>query len=62
MAGAEKLLEIARAELGTKESPANSNRVKYNAWYYGREVSGAAYPWCMVFVQWCFDQIGRAHV
>lgn len=58
MAGAEKLLEIARAELGTKESPANSNRVKYNAWYYGREVSGAAYPWCMVFVQWCFDQAG----
>ena len=54
----EKLLDIARGELGTAESPANSNRVKYNTWYYGREVSGAAYPWCMVFVQWCFDQAG----
>ncbi len=55
---AEKVLAIARRELGTKESPANSNRVKYNTWYYGREVSGAAYPWCMVFVQWCFAQAG----
>ena len=55
---AEKVLALARAELGTKESPANSNRVKYNTWFYGRDVSGAAYPWCMAFVQWCFDQVG----
>lgn len=58
MATAEKVLEIARGELGTKESPANSNRVKYNTWYYGREVSGSAYPWCMAFVQWVFAQAG----
>ncbi len=55
---AEAVLAVARRELGTKESPANSNRVKYNTWYYGREVSGPAYPWCMVFVQWCFAQAG----
>lgn len=58
MATAERVLGIAREELGTKESPANSNRVKYNTWYYGREVSGKAYPWCMVFVQWLFAQAG----
>ena len=58
MATVEKVLDIARKELGTKETPANSNRVKYNTWYYGREVSGAAYPWCMVFVQWVFHQAG----
>lgn len=58
MATAEKVLEIARKELGTKEFPANSNKVKYNAWYYGREVSGKAYPWCMAFVQWVFHQAG----
>ena len=58
MAAAERVLSIARRELGTKESPANSNRVKYNAWYYGREVSGSAYPWCMAFVQWVFAQAG----
>ena len=57
MAAAERVLSIARRELGTKESPANSNRVKYNAWYYGREVSGSAYPWCMAFVQWVFAQM-----
>ncbi len=60
MATAEKILEAARAELGVKESPANSNRVKYNTWYYGQEVSGPTYPWCMVFVQWCFAQVGAA--
>ena len=52
------LLLIASAELGTKESPPNSNQVKYNTWYYGREVYGRAYPWCMVFVQWVLDQAG----
>lgn len=52
------IVSIAAAELGTKESPPNSNRVKYNTWYYGREVSGKAYPWCMVFVQWVLDKAG----
>ena len=33
MATVNKLLEIARAELGTKESPAGSNKVKYASWY-----------------------------
>ncbi|MEY8389141.1 CHAP domain-containing protein [Oscillospiraceae bacterium 38-13] len=60
MATAEKVLAIAAAELGTQESPANSNRVKYNTWYYGREVSGKAYPWCMAFVQWVFHQAGMS--
>lgn len=53
-----EVLTIACAELGVTESPPGSNRVKYNAWYYGRDVSGAAYPWCMAFVQWCFSQAG----
>lgn len=55
---AKRVLDAARAELGTKESPANSNTVKYNTWYYGREVAGKAYPWCMAFVQWCFARAG----
>lgn len=58
MATAAQLLNIARAELGTKESPAGSNRVKYNTAYYGREVSGPSYPWCVVFAWWCCDQAG----
>ncbi|MCI8969982.1 MAG: CHAP domain-containing protein [Oscillibacter sp.] len=59
MTPAERVLSIARGELNVKESPAGSNRVKYNDWFYGREVSGVAYPWCMAFVQWVFDQAGE---
>ena len=58
MATVSELLEIARRQIGVKESPPKSNNVRYNTWYYGREVSGSAYPWCMVFVQWVFDQAG----
>lgn len=55
---ANDVLRIARAEVGTKEYPMNSNKVKYNTWYYGKAVSGSAYPWCMAFVQWVFHQAG----
>ena len=51
---AAKLLRIAQAELGVTEYPSGSNKVKYNTWFYGRAVSGDAYPWCAVFVCWCF--------
>ena len=51
---AAKLLRIAAAELGVMEYPSGSNRVKYNTWFYGSAVSGDAYPWCAVFVCWCF--------
>ncbi len=48
-----ELLKIAAGELGTKESPAGSNRTKYGQWYGWNGV-----PWCMIFVQWCFQQAG----
>lgn len=54
----EAVIQIARWQVGVMESPANSNRVKYNTWYYGREVSGDPYKWCLVFVVWCFHQAG----
>lgn len=48
-------LRVAKTQLGTKESPPDSNNVKYNTWYYGHPVSGSStYPWCCVFVSWCF--------
>lgn len=50
------LLSIATLQIGTAEMPPNSNNVKYNTWYYGREVFGSAYPWCMVFCQWVYDK------
>lgn len=51
---AARLIQIAAGQVGVKESPAGSNKVKYNTWFYGQAVSGSAYPWCAVFVCWCF--------
>ena len=53
-----KVLDLARGELGVREAPKNSTRVKYNTAYYGREVSGKAYPWCCVFLWWLFREAG----
>lgn len=55
---AEKVVAVAAGEVGMTEYPPNSNKVKYNTWFYGREVSGASYPWCCAFVCWVFDQAG----
>jgi hypothetical protein len=52
------IIQKATAEIGTKEFPADSNKVKYNTWIYGKEVSGPNYPWCGAFVSWVYDQAG----
>lgn len=51
MTTAQQILDIARAEIGTKENPPNSNRTKYGAFsgYDGQ-------PWCASFVDWVFSQ------
>lgn len=59
----ERALQIAQAELGTREIPAGSNNVRYNTWFYRQEVYdglwGMTFPWCMAFVQWCYDSAGQ---
>ena len=50
---AEKVLTVAREELGNTENPAGSNRTKYGKWF-GLDGN----PWCMMFVMWCFSQAG----
>ena len=57
---ARHLLDVAINELGTKESPRGSNNVKYNTHYYGRPVSGKAYPWCCAFVWDVFRMAGAS--
>lgn len=59
---ADKLLTLARGELGVTERPAGSNKVKYNTAYYGREVKGSGYPWCCVFVWWLFREAGASEL
>lgn len=48
-----KLIDIARAEIGTKEDPPDSNRSKYGKWF-GLD----GHPWCAMFVSWCYDKVG----
>lgn len=48
------IIDRARGEIGVTEYPPNSNDVKYNSWFYGRAVSGSAYPWCCAFISWLF--------
>lgn len=55
-ATASDLIRIAEGEVGVTEYPPESNRVKYNTWFYGYEVSGDAYPWCAAFINWLFEQ------
>ncbi len=52
------VLYAAASQVGTTEKPAGSNAVKYNEAFYGRKVSGSAYPWCVTFVWWVFRQAG----
>lgn len=54
MATAKAILDIAKAQIGTKAT--NYRVCKYNTWFYGKQVSGNDYHWCAVFVCWCFNQ------
>lgn len=55
---AEKIIELAKSYIGTKEYPAGSNNVIFNTHYYGRNVSGSDYPWCCSFVWDIFRMAG----
>lgn len=53
MTTARDLLSVAASQIGVKENPANSNKVKYAEWY---GMNGQ--PWCDMFVSWCAYQAG----
>ena len=44
----DRLIETARGQVGTARRPINN--VKYNTSYYGVEVSGKQFKWCVVFI------------
>jgi|GEM_PF-761260 len=49
MTTAVDVLKRAAREIGYTESPPNSNRNKFGAWYGMNEM-----PWCAIFVSYCF--------
>lgn len=60
MAIAQELVSWAQSQIGTKESPANSNRVWY--WDFYKEHCGVNYqgsPWCAAFVTCGMTLIGQ---
>jgi hypothetical protein len=48
------LIKTARMEVGTARQP--TNKVKYNQSYYGQNVSGEQFKWCVVFLWWCMQK------
>ena len=60
MSKRDEFVNVAKSQVGVKETGVNN--VKYNTWYYGHEVNGAAgtsqYAWCVTFECWCANQIG----
>ena len=56
------ILTLAVKQIGVSEKPSGSNTVKYNTAYYGKKVTGSAYPWCCVFIWWLFDNCGASNL
>lgn len=48
----ERALDKARSQLGVKESPPDSNHVKFCDWY------GMVGPWCAMFATWAYETAG----
>jgi hypothetical protein len=58
----DKILNMARSQIGVKEDPPGSNNIKYNTAFYGKPVSGKEFAWCAAFVWWVFNQCGLSHL
>ncbi len=48
----DEIIKLAVSQIGIKESPAGSNRVKYTEWY------GMVGPWCAMFMSWLGVKVG----
>lgn len=56
----DRILSIARSYIGVVEK--QNNNVVFNTAYYGREVNGASYPWCAVFIWYVFREAGASNL
>ncbi|PFV31425.1 phage tail tip lysozyme [Bacillus thuringiensis] len=48
---------VIAAEIGSTETPADSNKTKYGKWY-GQD----GQPWCDMFQAWCANQVGATDI
>lgn len=56
MTQAERVISVARGEVGYTESPPGSNRTKYGQAYGMNGV-----PWCVQLIWWCFQMAGLSY-
>lgn len=59
---AKDVMDIFLSYLGTKENPPYSNNVIFNTAYYGHEVYGECYAWCVTTVWYVFDKAGASEL
>lgn len=60
-AGADDIIKIALAEVGKEDSveaPLDSDNVKYNTWYYGKEIKDGSHSWSGSFISWVMNEAG----
>ena len=60
MATAKQIIDKALSYLGTYDG--GNNNVIFNTHYYGKAVSGGAYPWCCAFVWDIFRMCGASDI
>lgn len=56
----DKIIDLAKKQVGVHESPMGSKNVKYNNAYYGGRVNNPALAWCVVFLWWLFRECGMS--
>lgn len=52
----DEIIKTACSYIGTKEEPEFSNNVIFNTDFYGHEVYGDDYAWCVTFIYYVFKQ------
>lgn len=61
-----EIITLAKTQIGVKEKPAGTNKVKYNSEYYGQEVYdglwGTTFAWCCVFIWWLCKHAGAGEM
>lgn len=58
----QRVLELAKAQVGIGETPPNSSNNKFNREYYGGPVNDPKLDWCVVFVWWVFRNTGLSNL
>lgn len=62
MTDVKKLTAWHYSNVGKKEQPLGSNIISFNTKYWGREVSGDKYPWCMSYQCMGFKENNLGHL